>query len=105
MEATIFPRQRSIFKETRDLQTLLLSGISYLTGDLLLREPPPGIRAGTSQSQPLSWQADARAHYKCLKSSGRKVLFELQTLGICGCFQVFVSSRNQRMKTERASDF
>lgn len=30
-----------IFKESRDLQTLPLSGSSYLTGELLLREPPP----------------------------------------------------------------
>ncbi len=52
MEAIIFPRRPGIFKETRDLQTLLLSGISYLTGDLLLREPPLGTQAGKSQSQP-----------------------------------------------------
>lgn len=52
MEAIIFPRRPGIFKETRDLQTLLLSGISYLTGDLLLRERPLGTQAGKSQSQP-----------------------------------------------------
>lgn len=52
MEAIIFPRWPSIFKETRVLPTLLLSGISYLTGDLLLREPPLGMQAAKSQSQP-----------------------------------------------------
>lgn len=45
MEAIIFPRWPGIFKETRVLPTLLLLGISYLTGDLLLREPPLGMQA------------------------------------------------------------
>lgn len=76
MEAIIFPRRRGIFKETRDLQTLLLSGISYLTGDLLLREPPLGTAA--NQKRPCCHAVPTPSQH-----SGSLRVFEEQRLQMC----------------------
>lgn len=79
METFIFPGWPGIFKETRVLPTLLLAGITYLTGDLLLREPPLGMQAAKSQSRPQRCYAVPTPP----RHSGSLHIFEERLLQMC----------------------